>query len=49
MEMLYQQIKANRVAIIDDLDLNKDMLGLLSRKQVLDITDCVKLQVTRQF
>ncbi|XP_052811778.1 uncharacterized protein LOC128239254 [Mya arenaria] len=44
MEVLRRKLVENKAAILADLDLNRELLSMLSRMEVLDITDCVKLQ-----
>lgn len=46
METLCKKLRENRSAILSDLDVSKELLALLSRKEVLDITECVRLQVS---
>ncbi|KAH3695719.1 uncharacterized protein LOC127862954 [Dreissena polymorpha] len=46
METLRRIAASNRAAILSELDLNKDILGQLSKVDMLNITECVKLQQT---
>ncbi|XP_045159329.2 uncharacterized protein LOC123524867 [Mercenaria mercenaria] len=46
MEVLKRKIGENKAAILRDLDLTRDLLAALTKYEVVNITDCVKLQQT---
>ena len=45
MEVLRNKIQDNKVIILRDLDLRKEMLTYMSMSGLLEMQDCVQLQV----
>ena len=45
MDILRTKIQVHKTAILRDLDLNKGVLSHMTSSGLLDLADCVKLQV----
>ena len=45
MEVLRNKMQVHKAIILRDLDLSKDMLTYMTRSGLLEMPDCVQLQV----